>query len=81
MGSPAQGLELVEIDAPEFSLDLTLGCGQVFHWVRDGAGWLGTIGERTVYVEQRGDKLLVLPGVAELAHRYFALDHPLARPL
>lgn len=71
----AEALETVA--APEFSLERTLECGQVFHWKRHGAGWLGAIGKQPVYVEQRGDELLVTRGAGELARRYFALDHPL----
>ena len=56
----------------------TLSCGQVFHWQREGEGWLGTIGAQAVYVEQRGDALRVNAEAAEAARRYFALDHPLA---
>src|SRR5437660_1502208 len=37
--------------APDFDLALTLECGQVFHWQREGAGWLGTIGDRAIYIE------------------------------
>lgn len=69
---------LAEISAPDFDLGLTLGCGQVFHWQRHGAGWLGAIGEAACYAEQRGDRLLVPAGMQETARRYFALDHPLA---
>jgi N-glycosylase/DNA lyase len=69
---------LVACPARDFDLTLTLECGQVFHWVREGAGWLGAIGDRAMYVEQRGEELLVPAGTEKLAHHYFALDHPLA---
>ncbi|MEO6788216.1 MAG: DNA glycosylase [Chthoniobacteraceae bacterium] len=69
---------LAEIAAPEFDLALTLGCGQVFHWRRHGAGWLGMVGGTPCYAEQRGDTLLVPRGMEEMAARYFALDHPLS---
>ena len=68
---------LAEIAAPEFDLGLTLGCGQVFHWRRHGAGWLGMIGDAPCYAEQRGDTLLVPRGMEKVAAHYFALDHPL----
>ena len=74
MSTPA----LVACPVRDFDLVLTLECGQVFHWVREGAGWLGTIGDRALYVEQRGEELLVPKGTEKLAHHYFALDHPLA---
>ncbi|RYD82113.1 MAG: hypothetical protein EOP84_09945 [Verrucomicrobiaceae bacterium] len=69
--------ELVSLPVSDFSLDLTLGCGQVFHWDREGSGYIGTIGEHALYVEQQGDTLLVPAGFEEIACRYFALDHPL----
>lgn len=68
---------LRRIPAPLFDLAATLECGQVFHWIRQGAGWIGTIGAQPVWVEQRGDELLVSAGAEEAARRYFALDHPL----
>ena len=68
---------LAELAAPDFDLALTLGCGQVFHWRRHGAGWLGAIGDEPCYAEQRGDVLLVPARMKEIAARYFALDHDL----
>ncbi len=77
-----------EIAAPDFDLALTLDSGQTFHWESLGEGFLGTMGERAVYVEQVGGFLKVreggspspargsraLPGIVA---RYFSLDHPL----
>jgi N-glycosylase/DNA lyase len=61
-----------------FDLEATLTCGQVFHWVRDGAGFIGMIGSEPCRIEQREDALSV-QGVSESSARhYFALDHPLA---
>lgn len=68
---------LAALDAPDFNLDLTLGCGQVFHWIKRGNGYLGSIGNRPMYVERQGTTLYVPRGSEELAARYFALDHPL----
>ena len=81
-------MKLSEIPAPDFDLAMTLDSGQVFHWEKAGGGFVGTIGDLAVYVEQKGDVLKVrcgatlarsprrpLPGI--VAH-YFALDHPLA---
>ena len=66
------------VAASEFDLDLTLNCGQVFHWRSRRGGVRGVIGETPVYVEQRGDSLFVPAGAEEaLVRRYFALDHPL----
>lgn len=66
------------VDAPETDLALTLGCGQVFHWRRDGAVWTGVIGEVPVRIEQRSGELLVTPGAEATVREYFALNHPLA---
>ena len=82
-------MKLTKIPAPDFDLAMTLDSGQVFHWEKAGNGFVGTIGEQAVYVEQRG-KILRASGSgfkldclkqsslsASVAH-YFALDHPLA---
>jgi len=71
----------MEIPAPCFDLALTLNSGQVFHWHSLGQGFAGAIGERAVYVEQRGDVLKIsrhgtLPGIVA---QYFSLDHPLEK--
>ena len=68
---------LGRLPAPDFDLAATLNCGQVFHWRRSGSGYAGAIGDKAVYVEQEGAELLVTAGCEEMAHRYFALDHPL----
>ncbi|HET9857180.1 MAG TPA: DNA glycosylase [Chthoniobacterales bacterium] len=67
-----------KIPAPEFDLAMTLGSGQVFHWEKVGVGFAGAIGDRPIYVEQRGDSLLVSGDCEDPVRNYFALDHPLA---
>ena len=74
----SEPVHTTELAAADFDLEATLGCGQVFHWVREGAGWLGAVGDAAVYAEQRGGGLFVSPGAEESAARYLALDHPLA---
>lgn len=71
-------MTLARLAASDFNLELTLHCGQVFHWKPHGEGFLGAIGDTPVYVEQRGDALLANADV-ELVARYFALDHPIAQ--
>jgi N-glycosylase/DNA lyase len=71
-------VRLAEIAAPDFDLAITLNSGQVFHWEKLGDGFIGAIGDRPVYVEQRGDSLFVSGGYEDLVRDYFALDHPLA---
>jgi N-glycosylase/DNA lyase len=79
----------MEISAPDFDLEKTLDSGQVFHWERAGNGFVGTIGDCSVYIEQRanvltarksGGKLdgLKPSSLRRLVTNYFALDHPLA---
>ena len=70
-------VRLAEIPAPDFDLAVTLNSGQVFHWEELGKGFIGAIGERPVYVEQRDDSLFVIRDCEELIRNYFALDHPL----
>ena len=65
------------LSAPDFDLAATLECGQVFHWRKCGAGYVGIIGDAPCFAEQRGDELLVTPGLEDVARDYFALDHPL----
>src|SRR5258706_16009431 len=82
-------MNCTQIAAPDFDLALTLDSGQTFHWESLGKGFVGTIGERAVYVEQRGSILKVregetpspagrMPTLPGIVGRYFSLDHPLA---
>jgi N-glycosylase/DNA lyase len=81
-------MNMTEISAPDFDLAMTVDSGQVFHWEKAGNGFVGTIGDRAVYIKQDNALLKVrfggtrtksprrpLPGMIA---RYFALDHPLA---
>ncbi len=71
------GRRAVVIAAPDFDLAATLGCGQAFHWVKEGERFLGTIDAQPVIAEQRGAALLVNAEAEAVARSYFALDHPL----
>jgi N-glycosylase/DNA lyase len=71
-------MKLEQISAPDFDLAKTLDSGQVFHWEKIDQGFIGAIGDQPIYAKQRGDKLFVSGGCTDLAHKYFALDHPLA---
>ena len=59
-------MKLVKISAPAFDLAKTLDSGQVFHWEKVDDGFVGTIGERAVYVEQCGSVLQVRASEGEL---------------
>jgi N-glycosylase/DNA lyase len=80
---------VIKIPAPDFDLEKTLDSGQMFHWEKVGDGFVGTIGDWAVYIEQTGDFLKVRDGeppsptrgpraLPRIVTRYFALDHPLA---
>jgi N-glycosylase/DNA lyase len=81
-------MRFTKIRAPEFDLEKTLNSGQVFHWQKLGDGFVGTIGDRALYLEKRGEFLKVRLGeerhssprrpLSAIVARYFALDHPLA---
>ena len=68
-----------EIAAPEFDLNKTLNCGQVFHWEKVGDGFVGAIGDKGAYVEQCGERLRLTGVTEEQIRNYFSLDHPLAK--
>src|SRR3984893_17499702 len=65
---------------PGAGIDLakTVECGQVFHWTRCEAGFVGTIGETPSYLEQVDGDLFLPEGQEALVHRYLALDHSIA---
>lgn len=75
-------MKMTEIPAAEFDLEMTLNSGQVFHWDKAGAGFVGAIGDLPVYVEQSERTLKVRDGESHSLPRiiadYFALDHPLS---
>lgn len=84
-------MKLIEIPAPDLDLAMTLDSGQVFHWEKAGNGFVGTIGDCPVYIEQGGNALRAKVASASSRSRlhpgqdahatiasYFALDHPLA---
>ncbi len=81
-------MNAIKILAPEFDLVKTLDSGQVFHWEKIGKGFVGTIGDCAVYIEQNGNVLKACDDGApatsprrsrrEIVARYLALDHPLA---
>jgi N-glycosylase/DNA lyase len=70
-------IRLLRIPGAGIDLAKTLECGQVFHWTRCGAGFIGTIGETPSYLEQVDGDLLVPKGQETIVQRYLALDHPI----
>ncbi|NYT17885.1 MAG: 8-oxoguanine DNA glycosylase, partial [Methanomicrobiales archaeon] len=71
----------VAIPSRRFSLDLTLSCGQVFRWERNGDWWQGIVGNEVIRIRQEGDLLLIESGRKETIRSYFQLDLDLDRIL
>jgi len=71
-------MTLSHINASNFDLEKTLNCGQVFHWEKHAEGFVGAIGNRAAYVEQREDQLRFAGVTGATIAKYFSLDHPLA---
>jgi N-glycosylase/DNA lyase len=58
-----------------FSLDQTLGCGQVFRWDKDENGWwYGVVGDRAIKVLQDNKRLIFLGASEQFIRHYFSLD-------
>lgn len=58
-----------------FSLDQTLGCGQVFRWDRAPDGtWLGVVGPNVIRIRQEGRRLIFSGAPADVIRSYFSLD-------
>jgi N-glycosylase/DNA lyase len=53
---------MIKIPARDFDLAITLDSGQVFHWQKVDDGFVGTIGDLPICVEQRASALQVLMG-------------------
>jgi N-glycosylase/DNA lyase len=61
-----------------FSLDATLGCGQVFRWERrDDGWWTGVVGKRAIRCRQDGDRLEYAGAPGSFVRHYFSLDSDL----
>jgi N-glycosylase/DNA lyase len=71
-------MKLRRAAAPDFDLEKTLNCGQVFHWERCRDGFVGAIGDKAAFVEERGDALIFAGVTEKVIANYFSLDHPLA---
>jgi N-glycosylase/DNA lyase len=71
-------MRLGRIAAPQFDLEKTLNCGQVFHWEACGPGFVGAVDTQAVYAEQRASEVAFAGATAKKIANYFSLDHPLA---
>lgn len=64
----------------DFDLAATLDSGQLFHWHRVEGGFAGLVGDVPLFVSQlKPGTLEVSDDCTDLARRYFALDHDLAK--
>ena len=52
-------MKFTKLRAPDFDLEKTLDSGQVFHWEKVLHGFVGTIGDLPVHLEQEGRALKV----------------------
>ena len=75
-------MKFTKIRAPDFDLEKTLDSGQVFHWQKVGDGFVGTIGELPLHVEQEEDVLKVrCGGTPQPARGTRALPKPAIPPV
>ena len=74
--SPRRGFgTLTSVPVRAFDLEKTLHSGQVFHWQKIGAGYIGAIDETAVYLEQSDRILLCAKSQCDRVIQYLALDH------
>ncbi|MDO9323427.1 MAG: DNA glycosylase, partial [Methanoregula sp.] len=58
-----------------FSLDQTLGCGQVFRWEQTKDGWwYGVVGDRVIKIRQNESNLIFEGANTAFIRYYFSLD-------
>jgi N-glycosylase/DNA lyase len=59
----------------QFSLNITLGCGQVFRWDRIGEGWwCGVVGGRVIKIRQDEKQIIFRGAPTSFIKKYFSLD-------
>ncbi|HJX55653.1 MAG TPA: DNA glycosylase [Methanoregula sp.] len=59
----------------QFSLDQTLGCGQVFRWDKTETGWwYGVVGRQVIKIRQDSQKLTFEGASVPFITQYFSLD-------
>jgi N-glycosylase/DNA lyase len=59
----------------QFSLDRTLGCGQVFRWDQTEDGWwYGVVNGRVIRIRQEGGQIIYHGAPGSFIKKYFSLD-------
>lgn len=65
---------MYRINIPDFNLDYTLSCGQVFRWEKN-EGWTGVVNGAIIRAKQEGSELIIDSSLNEKFIRdYFRLD-------
>jgi len=67
----------VKLDKVPFNLDVTLCCGQVFRWEKNGDWWYGIVGDQALKVRQTRAELEFDGANEALIVHYFGLDDDL----
>lgn len=63
----------MQLDVP-FDLDISLCCGQVFRWKKQGDWWFGVVGDRIIKIRQYGNQLEFEGTEETFIRQYFSLD-------
>jgi len=70
---------MYRIHTPNFNLDLTLSCGQVFRWEKK-EGWTGVVNGAVIRAEQEGSELIIESSLdKKFIQDYFRLDDDLEK--
>lgn len=70
---------MYRIHAPDFNLDLTLSCGQVFRWDKNER-WTGVVNGAVIRAEQEGSELIIESNLDKRSIQdYFRLDDDLEK--
>jgi len=70
-------MSMYRIHAPDFNLDLTLSCGQVFRWEKN-EHWTGVVNDAVIRAKQEGSELIIESALDKRSIQdYFRLDDDL----
>ncbi len=64
------------LSCPDFNLDFTLDCGQVFRWEKSGDWWTGNVQESLIKIKQNNDFSITIDSdlPETFFHEYFRFD-------
>ena len=69
----------MKLDTVPFNLDVTLCCGQVFRWEKNGGWWYGVAGDRAFKIRQVNAELEFANADEKFVENYFGLDDDLQK--